>query len=281
MRFEGFYDAGNLVAEGDTELFRQELFEFVANLQAGAVPIAIGGDHSITLPLVSAVSALGSKPIKVVIFDHHLDFQYWSKERGAPFHTNVMTHVSDLLGPGQVVHLGVEPVQTVGAGLHEWYLAYLQRAGIQIPLFSSGLNSDEFVAKAVGRGQDVYLSIDVDVLGRAEMSSTAYPSDTGLSLGRTIELIRLISAENRIVGCDLVEFGAPAHDRGKATLSDAARATALLLELIIAVASQRRPGKKSADERGENLDGLTHDFRGGRTTMCKPPQSMADENGGS
>lgn len=238
-RFEGFYDGGDLVPHSDAEPFHRELFEFVAGLPAGAAPIAIGGDHSITLPLVSAVSASGSKRIKVVAFDHHLDFQYWSKERDALFNTNVMSHISDLLGPGQVVHLGVDPVQTVGARLHEWYLAYLQRAGVQVPLFSSGLNNDEFVMNAVGRGQDVYLTIDVDVLGRAEMLSTAYPSDTGLPLARVIELVGLIAAENRIVGGDLVEFGAPAHDRRKATLSDAGRASALLLELIIAVSSQR------------------------------------------
>jgi arginase family enzyme len=239
LYLDGLFDAGDFVPAEGWEALHKELLDFISSLACGSVPIAIGGDHTITLPLVSAVSAAGSRPVKVVAFDHHLDFQYWSRDRDALFNTNVMTHVSDLLGPGQLVHIGVEPVQTVSAPLRKWYLEYLDQAGIQIPLFSTDLDCDQRILAAVGNGQDIYLTVDVDVLCRSEMMSTAYPSDAGLSLARTIGLIRLLAAENRIVGCDLVEFCAAADDHCKATLSDASRATALLLELMIAVASRR------------------------------------------
>lgn len=247
LSFDGLFDAGDIVSEDGSEALHRELFEFVSAFSRDSVPIAIGGDHSITLPLISAVRAVRSKPVKVIAFDHHLDFQYWSKDRDAPLNTNVMTHVSDLVGPGQIVHIGVEPVQTISAPLQDWYLDYLNQAGIQIPLLSRGINDDQFISHAVGKDQDIYLTVDVDVLVRSEMQSTGYPSDFGLSLARIIEIIRLIAAENRIVGCDLVEFGAPADDRRQTTLSDAARASILLLELMIVVASQRSSGPESSD----------------------------------
>ena len=231
------FDAGDLVPCGGWETLHEELLDFGTALPAGSTVIAVGGDHSITLPLVSARNAGGDRQIKLVVFDHHLDFQYWSKDRDPPFNTNVMSHVSDMLGPGQVVHIGVDPIQTVDAHLHEWYLEYLAEAGIQIALFSREIDDDDLIADAIGIGQDIYLSIDVDVLCQAEMGSTGYPSDSGLTVSRTIDLIRLIAAQNRIVGCDLVEFGAPANDRRQHTLADAGRASSLLLELILAATS--------------------------------------------
>jgi arginase family enzyme len=247
MSFDGLFDAGDIVSEDDPETLHRELFEYVSAFSPNSVPIAIGGDHSISLPLISAVRAVRSNPVKVIAFDHHLDFQYWSKGRDALVNTNVMTHVSDLVGPGQIVHIGVAPVQTVGALQHDWYLAYLNQVGIQIPLLSKGINDDQFISHTIGKDQDIYLTIDVDVIARSEMQSTGYPSDIGLSLARIIEIIRLIAAENRIVGCDLVEFGAPADDRRQTTLSDASRASTLLLELMIVVVSQRSWGPESSN----------------------------------
>lgn len=257
-RFDDVCDAGDLVADGDAQALHGELFDFIAGLPAASVPIVIGGDHSITLPVVSAVSARRSKPLKLIVFDHHLDFQYWSKVREPPFHTNVMSHVSDLLGSGQIVHIGVEPIQTVSEDLWDWYLEYLDQAGAQIPLLSDSLSNNDSIMATVGHDQDIYISIDVDVLGRDEMLSTGYPSEVGLPLVRMIELIRLVSTRNRVVGCDLVEFSASRDDRRSATLADAGRAASLLLELLTVVVSRRDalrdfPGDLPRDGEGSDL----------------------------
>lgn len=243
LDFSGVCDAGDFVGD-DLDGLSRELTAFVSGLPRHCVPIAVGGDHSITLPLVSGLCRASAVPFKLVSFDHHLDYQFWSRERDALFHTNVMTHVSDLLGPGQVAHIGVESVQTVDAELRDWYRAYLKRAGAQMPLQSRAIHDDKLVLDTIGVGQDIYLSIDLDVLADTEMRSTPYPSSTGLSLTRLIELVKLIAGANRIIGADIVEFSAPRDDRRAQTLSDAARAAALLLELTVCVAAQRAAESK-------------------------------------
>lgn len=238
LDFSGVCDAGDFVSD-ELDGLSRELTAFVSGLPRHCVPIAVGGDHSITLPLVSGLRRASAAPFKLVSFDHHLDYQFWSRERDALFHTNVMTHVSELLGPGRVAHIGVESVQTVDAELRDWYRAYLKRAGAQIPLHSRAINDDELLLDSIGTGQDIYLSIDLDVLSDTEMRSTPYPSSTGLTFTRLVELIRLIGGANRIIGADIVEFSAPRDDRRAQTLSDAARAAALLLELTVCVVAQR------------------------------------------
>lgn len=87
LDFSGVCDAGDVVGD-DLEGVSRELIAFVSELRRHCVPIAVGGDHSITLPLVSGLRRASTAPFKLVSFDHHLDYQFWSRERDALFHTN-------------------------------------------------------------------------------------------------------------------------------------------------------------------------------------------------
>jgi arginase family enzyme len=229
---EGAADVGDIkIGASLTELVA-DIETVVREFPSGSVPIAVGGDHSITFPIVRALQASLGRPLTVVCFDHHLDHQYWARPLDPLFHTNVMTHVSETIGVGRLIQIGIEPVQTASMGLAEWYVTRLAKVGRQIALLTPEIEDDAAVLAAVGRDGDVYVSVDVDVLPRHQMRATAYPSDIGLSLERMVSMIQLIATHNRIVGADLVEFAANRNNRDPEILADAARASILLYELL-------------------------------------------------
>lgn len=240
LPIDGAADAGDIEPGDDLAVLAARIETAVAGLPEGTSPIAVGGDHSITLPFVRAVQARSSRPITVVCFDHHLDHQYWSRSLDPLFNTNVMTHVSETIGAGRLIQIGVEPVQTAPASLVEWYAERLAMFGHQFPLLTPQIDDDASVLNAVGRNEDVYVSVDVDVLPRHQMRATAYPAEIGLPLERVVALIRLIAAHNRIVGADLVEFAADRANRDPEILADAARASILLYELLSASSGRDR-----------------------------------------
>lgn len=236
----GAADVGDIEPGEDLAALAARIEAVIAGLPPGSAPIAVGGDHSITHPLVRALQAQLGRRLTVVCFDHHLDHQCWARSLDPLFHTNVMTHVSETIGAGRLIQIGSEPVQTAPEAEAEWYATRLATAGRQFALLTPQIEDDAAVLDAVGRDADVYVSVDVDVLPRHQMRATAYPADIGLSLDRVVALIRLIASHNRVVGADLVEFAADRANRDPEILADAARASMLLYELLSAATRRER-----------------------------------------
>ena len=235
-------DLGNI--GGETQAQRGEIIRSASGaISVETVPVFVGRDHSVTCEIVKGLSERTSTAFKVISFDHHLDIQHWGSALEPIFHTNVMSHVEQTLGPGRIVHIGVNPHQSVGALARDSFVSTLQRIGAQIPLGSPLLEDDQAILAAIGDEADVYISVDVDVLHRNEMTATGYPSDQGMSLTRLLALISLISRRHRIIGCDLVEFVADRSDRSPQTLADAARATSILLHLLFAISAHAAAAK--------------------------------------
>ncbi|MFJ3206062.1 arginase family protein [Streptomyces sp. NPDC086989] len=232
-------DIGDVLFDGMALGDAQEaLAQVIAALPAGTVPAVIGGDHTVTLPVVEALWKRRRRPFTVVQFDHHLDVQIWD---GAPtwdvprepiFNTNVMSHVSDLVGHERLLQIGVAPYATVEADSADGLDGYLHGVGRQLPLLAPELDDPEGFRAALGTGTDVYLTVDIDVLDRSVMSSTGYPAEAGLGTRDLLRLIDWVLRDNRLVGFDLVEFAAPADARDATTLSDASRAVLVFLHLL-------------------------------------------------
>jgi arginase family enzyme len=91
------------------EALTVEIERFIGALPAGTVPVTIGGDHSISLPLVRALKRKIQEPLTVVSFDHHMDIQYWDENLDALYHTNVMSHIIQVIGDGNLMHIGINP----------------------------------------------------------------------------------------------------------------------------------------------------------------------------
>jgi arginase family enzyme len=243
---QGFVDLGDLDFDGmalEDALAATE--SAVRSLPATVAPCVIGGDHTVSLAVVKALLRRRKKPLCVVQFDHHLDLQIWdgapakiSAEREPIFHTNVMSHVSDLIGPGNLIQVGVSPYVTVEGDAVDALPKFLRTIGRQICFSSPAIDDNDAFQSIVGGGKDIYISVDIDVIDKIEMRSTSYPAEVGLSVQQLLRLIDWAAARNKLVGFDVVEFAAARDDRSPQTIADSERALLIFLHLVSCLAAQ-------------------------------------------
>ncbi|MFF2243778.1 agmatinase [Arthrobacter sp. NPDC058130] len=191
--------------------------------------LALGGDHTVALPLLrAAASAHG--PLAVLHFDAHLDT--WDVLHGAS-----IWHGSPFRRAAEEGLLDLEHCQHVGirGGVYDpSELEDDRRAGFEI------IRSEEFqersmqsiaaqILERLGSGP-VYISIDIDVLDPAHAPGTGTPEVAGINTREFFSVLRRLKGLN-IVGGDVVEV-APAYDHAGVTGLAAAHTAWELLTLM-------------------------------------------------
>jgi agmatinase len=171
---------------------------------AGAVPIVLGGDHSIAEPDVRACAA-GRAPLGLVHFDTHTDTgrQVFGLEisHGTPMYRLVEAGV---VAPERYVQIGLrgywpgekEFAWQAERGITSFFMHDVRRLGI-----------DEVVRgtlERLGPGP-VFLSVDVDVLDPAFAPGTGTPEPGGMTTADLLRACRTIAAGVELVGADVVE----------------------------------------------------------------------------
>jgi guanidinopropionase len=207
---------------------------FVTIAAAGVVPLAVGGDHSITFPILKALGA--KRPVGLVHIDAHCDtggpFEGTKFHHGGPFRQAVLGGVLD---PERTIQIGIR-----GGAEYLWEFSYA--SGMTV------IHAEEFarlgvektvrqVRQVIGDGP-AYISFDVDSLDPAFAPGTGTPEAGGLSTREAMELIRGCAGLN-VIGGDVVEV-APQYD---ATTNTAQAAAQMLFEILAVVALGRRKGK--------------------------------------
>ncbi|WP_353816559.1 agmatinase [Agromyces sp. SYSU T00266] len=195
----------------------------------GARVVALGGDHTIALPLLrAATSAHG--PVAVVHFDAHLDT--WDVLHGA-----TIWHGSPFRRAAEEGLLDLEHCQHVGIRGGVYSPAELDddaRAGFRIIRAEEFLDrSSERIAEQIRArvgGVPVYVSVDIDVLDPAFAPGTGTPEVAGISTGEFFAVLRRLRGLN-IVGADVVEV-APAYDHAGITGLAAAHTAWELITLM-------------------------------------------------
>ena len=244
----GVVDIGDLRLEDGLAAAVAEIAEEVERLPSGTAPCVIGGDHTVTAGVLAGLAARDATQFTVVQFDNHPDLQTWGDGPRAPsrellFNTNVMSHVADAVGAERVVQIGLLPYLTVEEESSDALPGFLGRSGRQFSLLNDAVHDPELLRKTPGldgpAARDIYVTVDLDVLSDAEMSSTPYPSPLGLTTRELMRLIDVVLRGNRLVGFDVVEFAASRDDRNPKTLADAGRATSIFLHLLTHTAGAR------------------------------------------
>jgi len=212
---------------GDVATNPFDIVEAIAQIEAGAREaltradhvLALGGDHTIALPLLR-VARERHGPIALVHFDAHLDT--WDTYFGAAYtHGTPFRRAFEegLLVPGRSAHVGIRgPLfstqdlhDDAGMGFEVISTVDVARAGVDATI--------ERVRARVG-DSPVYLSIDIDVLDPAHAPGTGTPEPGGLST-RELMLILRGMAGLPLVGADVVEV-APPYDHAELTALAAA-----------------------------------------------------------
>jgi len=203
---------------------REALADLAAPMVAAHHMVWLGGDHSITLPLLRAYRAHHGRPMAVLHFDAHCDT--WADHFGEPSGHGTWLYEAveeGTVDPAQVVQVGIRsPAQR---DTRE-YIA--DRGGLVLPARSlRGLESTEQLTTVMAqirqrltRGAPLYLSFDIDALDPSHAPGTGTPEPAGLSSRQVATLLEEL-ADLPFVGMDLVEVSPP-YDHAELTSQMAA-----------------------------------------------------------
>jgi guanidinobutyrase / D-arginase len=198
-------------------------------LAAGSRVVALGGDHTIALPLLRAAASRHG-PVALVHFDAHLDT--WDTYFGAPYtHGTPFRRAFEegLLRTEALTHVGIR-----GPLYSRTDLSDDARMGFAIV---GSWTVEEMGAAAVAAGirarvgdAPLYISIDIDVLDPAHAPGTGTPEAGGLTSREVLGILRGLAGAN-LVGADVVEV-APAYDHAEITCIAAAHVAYELISLM-------------------------------------------------
>jgi guanidinopropionase len=200
---------------------------------ADVMPLSVGGDHAISLPILRAVAA--QRPVGMIHIDAHCDTgdDYLGSRfhHGAPFRRAVE---EGLLDPKRVIQIGIRGTTndpdmwkfSLDAGMRVIGMDELQDRGWQFAAAE---------ARRVAGAGPVYLSYDIDSLDPAEAPGTGTPEAGGLTMREALRLLRALRGLD-FVGGDLVEVSPP-FDVGTLTAFNGAT---ILYEILCLLAEARQ-----------------------------------------
>ncbi|MBI2780414.1 MAG: agmatinase [Chloroflexi bacterium] len=215
---------------------------------AGAIPIVLGGDHSITWPSASAIAEVrrpGS--IGIVHFDAHADTAPDSFGQLASHGTPMRRLIESgaVLGRN-FVQVGLRgywpPVPVL-----EWMRVHGMRWHLMTEIEERGSEAviRDAIAEALDGPDAIYLSVDIDVVDPGSAPGTGTPEPGGMLPRELLRAVRQIVGAVELAGMDIVEVSPP-YDWAESTAMIANR---VALEAISALAVKRRAGRPVRFER--------------------------------
>ena len=196
-------------------------------VEAGVVPLSVGGDHSITHPILKAVGRAG--PVGMIHIDAHCDtggaFDGTKFHHGGPFRNAVLDGVLD---PTRTIQIGIR-------GSAEYLWEFSHESGMTVihaeEMPAMGIAAIIEKARAVVGEGPTYLSFDIDSLDPAFAPGTGTPEIGGPSTREILELLRGLKGVN-LVGGDVVEV-APQYDSTTNTAHAGAQMLFEILSLMV------------------------------------------------
>lgn len=204
-----------------------------AIIAAGATPLSMGGDHSVTLPILRSI-ARRHGPVGIVHFDAHPDTwdEYFGSKyfHGTPFRRAVE---EGLIDPRRMIQVGIR-----GPLYGPEDFAFHDEHGIEVlriePIKEQGTAWTASRLERL-RGAPVYVSFDIDSVDPAFAPATGTPEVGGLTSYEALALVRALQGLT-IVGADVVEVSPPYDGPGQITSLLAAN---LLFEFVSLFALSR------------------------------------------
>ena len=249
-----------VVDAGDVEMYSGDAERSIAALEeavfavasAGAVPLVLGGDHTIALPDATGVARhLGFGRVSMLHFDAHADtgnIEFGSLiGHGQPMRRLIE---SGALRGDRFLQIGLRGYWPEPATL-SWMAEQQMRSYEMTEIGARGL--DTCLTEAFGIALDecdgIFLSVDIDVCDPGHAPGTGTPEPGGLTARQLLDSVRRICLELPVAGIDIVEVSPP-YDQSEIT---AALANRVALEALSAIAARKHG--ISHDPAGPLLDG--------------------------
>ncbi len=185
--------AGPTAAMGELETAYRRLLDVAGE----RFPVMLGGEHSISAPAIRAVAARHPERLHVLQLDAHADLRE-SYEGTPASHASAMRRVLDV---ADVVGVGIR-------GISEEEVALAERVdGVELIYADDMWRNDEWMDRALAAlGDPVYLTFDVDYFDPSLVPATGTPEPGGGDWYRTLQFLRRVFTERRVVACDVVEL---------------------------------------------------------------------------
>lgn len=211
-----------IVDLGDADIIHTKTDESHANIEMGvkkilqsrALPLIIGGDHSVNIPCINAFAddCARNGPIHVVQFDAHLDFV--DERHGVTAgHGNPMRRASEKEYVSGLTQLGIRNVSSTAK---DGYDDARARGSDILSVRQVRRLGVDGVLNRLPRSGRFYVTIDIDAFCPSIAAGTGTPSHGGFLYYEVLEILQGLSARGEVVGIDLVEV-APAYDPSEST----------------------------------------------------------------
>jgi len=176
-------------------------------IKAGSMPFIMGGDHSVTIPIGSALSEFGND-ICIIQFDAHLD---WTDHVGPQDLGNgsPMRRMSEMPHIGKMVQIGLRGFGSGGRSDYEDARHYGSTLITADQVHDNGIR---FVLDQIPTADKYYVTFDIDGLDISIAPGAASPLPDGLTYREATELLTAICSTGKVIGMDLVEV-APQYDQ--------------------------------------------------------------------
>lgn len=232
-----YLDGVRMVDIGDADIVHTDTVKSHANIElavrkilaAGALPVVLGGDHSINIPCVAAFSE--QEPIHVVQVDAHLDFV--DERHGVRFgHGRPLRRAAERDYVTGLTQLGIRNVSSTA---REGYDDARRMGSDILSVRQFRTLGVDAVLERIPAAKRYYVTIDIDGFDPAIAPGTGTPSHGGFAYYEILELLAGLAKRGTVVGMDLVEV-APDYDH---TGTTAILAAQVLLNFIGRIMHQR------------------------------------------
>ena len=223
-------DTTRIVDIGDADIIHTDTIKSHANIELGvkkileakAIPVVLGGDHSINIPCINAFK--DEDPIHIIQIDAHLDFV--NERHGVRLgHGNPMYRASEKEYVSGMTQIGIRNVSSTA---REGYIEAKKRGSQIISVRQFRKIGIEQILNTIPKNIRYYLTIDIDAFDPSIASGTGTPSHGGFYYYEILEFIDGLTKQGNIAGLDLVEV-APDYD---ITNSTSALAAQLLMNIM-------------------------------------------------
>jgi len=264
-------DYGDIAIDQDsTEISVQHVRDVLREIiETGAMPVIIGGDHSLEYPAVAAVvDVYGKGNVTAIHFDAHHDIGRNSPHyitHGSPIYRLMR---EDLITGADYIQVGLR-----GGSPNESHFRWMQEEGFiwhtqaEIERYGWEEVMDRILesARSRGEGRVFHISFDVDLLDPSYIPGTGTPVAGGMTPREVVPVIRRLCAEEDVVSFDIVEL-APALDP---TYVSTLHAISIVKACLVGVAMRKQ------EKERDYLSPYALDYR------YESPEEDDDEENGS
>ena len=217
-------DTTGIVDIGDADIIHTDTMQSHANIEFGvkkileakAIPVVLGGDHSVNIPCINAFR--NEDPIHLIQIDAHLDFV--NERHGVRFgHGNPMYRASEKEYVSGMTQIGIRNVSSTA---REGYIEAKERGSKIFSVRQFRKMGISQILNTIPKNIRYYLTIDIDAFDPSIASGTGTPSHGGFYYYEILELIDGLTKQGNIAGLDLVEV-APDYDITNSTSTLAAQ----------------------------------------------------------